>query len=280
MSDERIRTALVTGASSGIGAACVDALAAEGWRVFAGMHRAEDAGGGPGGQVVSMPLDVTSESSIAAALSEVEAAGHGLDALVNNAGIPGAGPLEAIPMEIFRDVIETNLIGQFAVTQAFLPMLRGSSGRIVFISSLGGRVAFPYASPYHASKFGLEGMAESLRAEMVPFGVDVSLVEPGSMSTEIWAKGRAALAEAAGRMTPEQHGAYDDAIAGFDERLGSQEDSEDPAEVAAKVVEALTSGSPSERYLVGRGAGTLARLRPLLPDPLFDRIAKRLTAGG
>lgn len=278
MSTETAKTVLVTGSSSGIGAASVDALAAEGWRVLAAMHDAADAGGG-GGSVTPIVLDVTDEESIAAAVAEVERLGGGLDALVNNAGIPGAGPVETIPNEIFRDVIETNLIGQFAVTKAFLPMLRASRGRIVFISSLGGRVAFPYASPYHASKFGLEGFAESLRAEMVPFGVDVSLIEPGSMQTEIWAKGRSALNEARGAMNPEQHEAYGEAVSAFDERLGSQEDSEDPVEVAEKVLEALTSGSPSERYVVGRGAGTLARLRPLIPDPLFDRIAKRLAAG-
>ena len=114
---------------------------------------------------------------------------------------------------------------------------------------------------------------------MLPFGVDVSLIEPGSMQTEIWAKGRAALNEARGAMNPEQHEVYGEAVSAFDERLSGQEDSEDPIEVADKVLEALTSGSPSERYVVGRGAGTLARLRPLIPDPLFDRISKRVAAG-
>ena len=279
MSIKTAKTVLITGASSGIGAASVDCLTAEGWRVFAGMHDPADTGGGTAGAVTPIPLDVTDEDSINAAVIEIERLGGGLDALVNNAGIPGAGPVETIPNKIFRDVIETNLIGQFAVTKAFLPMLRASRGRIVFISSLGGRVAFPYASPYHASKFGLEGFAESLRSEMVPFDVHVSLIEPGSMQTEIWAKGRAALNEARGAMNPEQHEVYGEAVSAFDERLSGQEDSEDPVEVAGKVLEALTSGSPAERYVVGRGAGTLARLRPLIPDPLFDRLSKRVAAG-
>ena len=178
MSSETAKTVLITGASSGIGAACVDSLAAEGWHVLAGTRDPTQTRGGAGA-ITPIALDVTDEESIATAVAEVERLEGGLDALVNNAGIPGAGPVETIPGEIFRDVIETNLIGQFFVTKAFLPMLRASRGRIVFISSLGGRVAFPYASPYHASKFGLEGFAESLRAEMVPFDVDVSLIEPG-----------------------------------------------------------------------------------------------------
>jgi NAD(P)-dependent dehydrogenase (short-subunit alcohol dehydrogenase family) len=279
LSEDSTRTVLITGTSSGIGEASVSALADAGWNVFAGKHDAADVNGGARASVTPIALDVTSEASIAAAAAEIQRAG-GLDALVNNAGIPGAGPVETIPMDIVREVIETNLIAQFAVTQTFLPMLRASKGRVVFISSLGGRVAFPYASPYHASKFGLEGLAESLRAEMAPLGVDVSLIEPGAMATEIWAKGRSALDEARERMTDEQRSVYGEALAGFDEQLASQEESEDPAEVAAKVVEALTARSPDERYLVGRGAGSLALLRPLIPDALFDRISKRVAAAG
>lgn len=276
MADEPTKTALITGTSSGIGAACVEALAEEGWRVYAGVHDPADAGGPLPNGVTGLPLDVTSAESIAAAAERIGP----LDALVNNAGIPGAGPVETLPVETFREVVETNLIGQFAVTQAFLPSLRAARGRIVFISSLGGRVAFPYASPYHASKWGLEALAESLRAEMTGHDVDVVLIEPASMSTEIWSKGRASLTEARERMTAEQQQVYGDALAGFDEQLASQEDSEDPAEVASKVVAALTTGSPSERYPVGHGARALTLLQPLLPEPVFDRIKQRVAGKG
>ena len=177
-------------------------------------------------------------------------------------------------------MIETNLIGQFAVTQAFLPMLRAAEGRIVFISSLGGRVAFPYASPYNASKFGLEALAESLRAEMAKLGVGVSLVEPASMATEIWAKGRASLDESRERMTAEQRELYGDALESFHEKLASQEDSEDPSKVAEKVVEALTARSPSERYPVGRGARAVTLLQGIVPDAVLDRVKQRVLAGG
>ena len=279
MTDGGKRTVLITGTSSGIGAATAGALAGAGWRVFAGVHRDEDVDA-PSASATSLPLDVTSAKSIAAAIAGLrEATGGRLDALVNNAGIPGAGPVETVPLETFRAVIETNLIGAFAVTQACLPMLRASAGRVVMVSSLGGRVAFPYASPYHASKFGLEGLAESLRAEVRPLDVDVVVVEPAAMSTEIWAKGRAALGDARKRMSDEQRGVYGEELANFDERLRSAEDSEDPSEVAETILKALEAGSPSERYLVGRGAGSLAKLRPLLPDAVFDRIAKRVTGG-
>jgi NAD(P)-dependent dehydrogenase (short-subunit alcohol dehydrogenase family) len=280
MSDGDGRSVLVTGASSGIGAATVAMLAADGWRVFAGMHEASDAGGAYDPGVTPVHLDVTSEESIAAGLARVrEVSGGRLDALVNNAGIPGAGPVEAIPLETFRAVIETNLVGTFAVTKACLPMLRASAGRIVIVSSLGGRVAFPFAAAYHASKFGVEGFAESLRAEVRDLDVDVAVIEPASMATAIWAKGRDSLAETRERMSDEQLGVYGSGIDTFDERLASQEDSEDPREVASAIREALTADSPSERYPVGRGARTLATLRPLMPDALYDRIAARVAGG-
>ena len=273
-------TCLVTGASSGIGAATVAMLAADGWRVFAGMHSAADAGGAYDPGVVAVHLDVTSEESIAAGVERVrEETGGRLDAVVNNAGIPGAGPVETLSLDTFRGVIETNLIGTFAVTKACLPMLRASAGRVVIVSSLGGRVAFPYASAYHASKFGVEGLAESLRAEVRPLDVDVVVIEPASMATAIWEKGRDSLAESRATMTPEQLEVYGSGVDTFDERLKSAEDSEDPREVASAIREALSAKSPNERYPVGRGARTLATLRPLLPDALYDRIAARVAGG-
>jgi len=279
MPDDSTKTVLITGTSTGIGAACVDALAGAGWRVYAGVRDEADARAT--GSVTPIVLDVTDAKSIAAAAERVRGeSGGALDALVNNAGIPGAGPVETVPVETFRDVIETNLIGHFAVTQAFLPQIREARGRIVFISSLGGRVAFPYASPYHASKWGIEGFAESLRAEMAKLDVDVVIVEPGSMVSEIWAKGRSSLDESRARMSMEQRAVYGDALAGFDDQLEAQVDSEDPSKVAEQVLEALTTASPSQRYLVGRGAGTLTLMKSLLPPAVFDRLTQGLAAKG
>jgi len=274
------RSVLITGASSGIGRSAVERLGEAGWQVFAGVRDA--SGAQVDGLGVVVELDVTSEESIAGAREVVaERAGGRLDALVNNAGIPAAGAVETIPTRDFRDLIETNLIGQFAVTKAFLPFVRAARGRIVFIGSLGGRVAFPYASPYHASKFAIEGFAESLRAEMVPLDVDVSVIEPGTMETDIWSKASNQLAQVRAALTPEQAEVYGEALAGFDARLGSADDSgEDPEAVAETIEEALTARNPDERYLVGRGAGTLSLLDSILPSAVIDRIKQRVTASG
>ena len=248
-------------------------LAREGWHVFAGVRSPADATFGAPVEVIE--LDVTSVESIAAAREHVTSSG-GLDALVNNAGIPVTGAVETIPVEDFRALIETNLIGQFAVTKAFLPLIRAAQGRIVFVGSLGGRVAFPYASAYHASKFGIEGLAESLRSEMRPFGVEVSVIEPGSMATEIWGKGREHLAKVREGLTQEQAEAYGEALAGFDQTLASaDEEGESPEEVAETIATALTASSPDERYVVGRGARTLTLLEPILPAAVFDRVKRR-----
>jgi NAD(P)-dependent dehydrogenase (short-subunit alcohol dehydrogenase family) len=267
---------LITGASSGIGHSTATHLAREGWRVFAGVRSPEDT---PfGAPVEPVELDVTSADSIAAACERVATSTGGrLDALVNNAGIPVTGAVETIPVEDFRALIETNLIGQFAVTKAFLPLIRTAQGRVVFVGSLGGRVAFPYASAYHASKFGIEGLAESLRSEMRPFAVEVSVIEPGSMTTEIWGKGREHLSKLRAGLTPEQADAYGEALAGFDETLASaDEQGEDPEKVAETIATALTASSPDERYVVGKGARALTLLEPILPAGVLDRVKRRV----
>ena len=268
---------LITGASTGIGQSTAMRLAEQGWRVFAGVR--DPAGVQVGGAEV-VELDVTSSDSISRALAHVrERTGGRLDALVNNAGIPVAGAVETIPVEDFRALIETNLIGAFAVTKAFLPLVRGARGRIVFVGSLGGRVAFPYASAYHASKFGIEGLAESLRSEMRPLGVGVSVIEPATMATEIWGKGREQLSAVRASLTPEQREVYGEALEGFDQTLASaDEDGEDPGEVAETIEKALTAKSPDDRYLVGRGARAVTLLEPLLPSAVFDRVKRRVAS--
>ena len=186
------KSVLVTGASTGIGRATAEHLAQAGWMVFAGVRDVADEA--PGAQAVE--LDVTSEESIESAVAEIaRMTGGTLDAVVNNAGIPVTGAIETIPVEDWRSIVDTNLTGHFLVTKAVLPLIRAAQGKVMFVTSLGGVVAFPYAGAYHATKFGVEGMAESLRAEVRSQGVDVIVVEPGSMSTEIWGKGREHLAK-------------------------------------------------------------------------------------
>ncbi|MBS1844082.1 MAG: SDR family oxidoreductase, partial [Actinobacteria bacterium] len=187
-----MKTALVTGASSGIGRATVRRLDAAGWKVFAGVRKEEDAAAlrAEGSERLKpLMLDVLDPEAIAAAGERVGAEPGGLDGLVDNAGAAVAGPLEALPIEDFRRQVELNLTAQLAVTQAMLPAIRTARGRIVLISSMGGRVALPLTGAYHAAKFGLEGMGDSLRQELAPWGIRVVLIEPGSIDTPIWSSG-------------------------------------------------------------------------------------------
>ena len=188
------RSAVVTGASSGIGQATAQHLDSLGFTVFAGVRSAEArerVASEGSGHVRPLRLDVTDPASIAAAAGEVrEAAGtSGLAALVNNAGIAVSGPLELVPIEGLRNQLEVNVIGQVSVTQAFLPALRAARGRIVNVSSIGGKIALPLAGPYAASKFALEAITDSLRRELRHLGVQVIAVEPGGVKTAIWGKG-------------------------------------------------------------------------------------------
>ena len=194
-----MRAVVVTGGSTGIGAACVDLLVEKGFLVFASIRNdadAESLAERYGGAVVPLYFDVTDADAVADAVRSVEArlAGETLAGLVNNAGIAVPGPLLHLPIEDFRRQIEVNLIGQLQVIQAFAPLLgagearRGAPGRIVNMSSVAGRFAAPFLGAYNASKFGLEGMSDALRRELMVYGVDLILIEPGMIATPIWDK--------------------------------------------------------------------------------------------
>jgi NAD(P)-dependent dehydrogenase (short-subunit alcohol dehydrogenase family) len=269
---------LVTGASTGIGRATVERLDRGGWRVFAGVRREEDAQSlraAGSERLLPLILDVTDAAQIAAAAERVEAEAGGLDGLVNNAGVAVPSPLETIPIEDFRRQIEVNLTGQVAVTQALLPAIRASRGRVVFISSIGGRIAFPLTGAYHAAKFGIEAVGDVFRQELRPWGLRVSIVEPGSIDTPIWDRGER-TADEIGERTPHREALYGRAIERY-RRVVRQtaERGIAPEKVAAVVEHALSSPRPRSRYLVGLDAKFQARLRPLIPTPLFDRIVAR-----
>ena len=263
-----MRAALVTGASSGIGAACAIRLTAAGWRVFAGVRTAGDAP--PGTEEIL--LDVTDENQVRAAAEHIEE----LHGLVNNAGIALAMPLEFIPLDELRRQLEVNVVGQVAVTQAFLPQLRRTRGRIVFIGSIAGRSALPFLGPYAASKHALEAIADTLRVELHPFGVDVSLVQPGTIKTPIWTKS-ATVADALSNGAPaELAGLYGKRIAAFREvarRRGERGASAE--DVARAVEEALTVERPRTRKLVGLDAKLRSGVERL-PDRLRDRVYERV----
>jgi NAD(P)-dependent dehydrogenase (short-subunit alcohol dehydrogenase family) len=270
-----MKTVLVTDASSGIGRATVRRLDQAGWKVFAGVRREEDAAAlraESSPRLEPLLLDVTDPEAIAAAATRVDSGPGGLDGLVDNAGVAVPGPLETMPIEDFRRQIELNLTAQLAVTQAMLPAIRTARGRIVLITSLGGRVALPFTGAYHAAKFGLEAVGDSLRQELAPWGIRVVIVEPGSIDTPIWASGEAS-ADTSLAGSPRMQELYGAAIDRYRKVIrDTAERGIPPEKVAAKVHHALESRRPRTRYLVGIDAQVQGRLMPLLPTPLVDRI--------
>ncbi len=288
------QSVLITGASKGIGEACVLRLVRRGMRVYAGVRdpaAGESLRQRAGDAVVPIRLDVTSATEIAAARATVEKdlAGAGLAGLVNNAGIAVAGPLELLAPEDLRRQLEVNVVAQVAVTQSFLPLLRragpadgpgrpGRPGRIVFMGSIAGRSAIPLMGPYAASKHALEALADAFRVELRQAGVAVSLIEPGMIATGIWdtsiAAAEARLAEAPEEPRARYAAAIDAALRHA--RRGPVAGL--PSDRVARAVEhALTANHPRPRYLVGRDARVRLVLERLLPTALRDRlVADRL----
>jgi NAD(P)-dependent dehydrogenase (short-subunit alcohol dehydrogenase family) len=280
-------TALVTGASTGIGQATALRLARSGWTVLAGVRddaaagrlaaEAPDVAAG-GGSVEPIALDVTDAQQIesaAARLATPDGLGPGrLDALVNNAGIGVGGPLELIGVDDLRRQLDVNVVGQVAVTQALLPALRAARGRIVFLSSVGGRVATAFTAPYAASKHAIEAIGDALRVELHTSNVQVALLEPGSVATPIWDKGRT---EADRLSVPQElHQQYGHVPAAMDKVLqDTARRGIPPAQVAQTIERALTARRMKARYLIGRDAKAMVFARRLLPDLVFDRIARR-----
>ncbi len=267
------RGVLVTGASTGIGEATAIHLERLGFRVFAGHRKPEDGErlreqAGPGLEPIR--IDVTDPGEIAAAAERIGE----LYGLVNNAGIPVPGAVELLTLEDLRRQLEVNLIGAVAVTQACLPMLRAGRGRIVNVTSVGGRVATPYMSAYHASKFALEAVSDSLRRELIPQGVDVIAIEPGSIATPIWSKGQEHGASV--EVPAELEGVYGDE---FEVALKAAAEADRRGlapEVAAEAIAgALTTRRPKARYVVGRDARGMIAAQSLLPTRLFDRLMRR-----
>jgi len=269
-----VRSVVITGASSGIGEACALRLAASGWRVFGGVrsHEAGDLLRDRG--VEPLDLDVTSPGQIAAA---ADAVGDTLDGLVDNAGISIAAPLELVAIEELRHQLDVNVVGQVAVTQAFLPALRRARGRIVLMGSIGGRSALPFLGPYAASKHALEAFADVLRVELHPWGIAVSIIEPASVKTPIWSKGAAHADVMSAGLSPADVELYAERIARFKEVALRRGPGVEPEVVARAVEHALTARRPKARYLVGRDAHLRVWIERL-PTRLRDRVlAKALT---
>lgn len=279
MPEKRTRGAvLTTGASTGIGRACAEHLQSLGFTVFAGVRKWSDmdllreAGTHP------LMLDVTESESILSVLHTVdEVAPQGLAGLVNNAGIAVGGPLEFVAIEEWRRQLEVNFIGQIAVTQAALPALRRARGRMVNVTSIGGRLATSFLGPYNASKFALEAITDALRLELRRFGIEVSAIEPGAVATPIWEKGRASAAQVTASMPPENLELYGTGIEALRNGISQLERSGVPASEVARVIErALLARRPKPRYVVGRDAKVRPIASKLLPIRVMDRLVMRV----
>ncbi len=269
---------VITGASSGIGAACAQYLDELGFTVWAGVRTKED--GEALTRVASarlrvLMLDVTDPASIAAAGRTLTEAmpEAGLAGLVNNAGISVAGPLELLPLAEVRMQFEVNVIGALAVTQALLPLLRRARGRIVNISSIAGLAATPFLGAYCGSKFALEAMSDALRLELAPWGIAVSLVEPGAIQSQIWQRATMSATRTLGGVAPDSLALYAQPLSRMQEVMAAAAARAIPAKaVACVVARALTASAPRSRYLVGKDARFRAALKWLLPDRVQDHL--------
>jgi NAD(P)-dependent dehydrogenase (short-subunit alcohol dehydrogenase family) len=268
------KAVLVTGASTGIGEATARRLKAAGWEVFAAARKEADLERLRGEGFTPVKLDVTDAESIASAKAALDE--RGLHGLVNNAGVAVSGPIEFIPIDELRTQLEVNLVGQVAVIQAFMPNVREASGRIVNVSSIGGKIALPLVGPYAASKFGLEAVSDSLRRELRPWGIHVSLIEPGAVITPIWDRGRETadrLEAAMGEEARTRYGNLAARIRAETEKI--PERGVDPDEVAKAIEQALTASRPKLRYVVGRDAKMRLKIKALVSDRRFDALIAR-----
>jgi len=269
---------VITGVSSGIGYACAKVLLSNGSRVYGSVRNRTDAERLQrdfGDRFVPLLFDVTDEGTVQAAAAKVsESLGKAtLDGLVNNAGIEVAGPLAYLPTDDFRRQLEVNLVGPFIVTKAFLPLLgadsarQGNPGRIVNISSASGKIAGPFGGAYAASKFGLEGFSESLRRELILFGIDVVIIGPGAVITPIWQKSDTGLTDRF-RDTP-----YAEALAKFEVYAAKEGVSGYAADVIGRAVwHVLTTAKPRVRYAIVPSRLTNWTIPQLLPMRTLDKL--------
>jgi NAD(P)-dependent dehydrogenase (short-subunit alcohol dehydrogenase family) len=269
---------VVTGASTGIGAACALDCVRRGMTVFAAVRdplAGEKLAAQAGPLLIPITLDVTDEPSIARSLAVVqEVVGEGgLGGLVNNAGIAIGSPLEVISLTLLRKQLEVNVIGQIAVTQAFLPLLRRGRGRIVNMGSIAGRGTVPLLGPYSASKFALEALTDALRMELQPWGIHVSIIEPGAIATPIWEKSDMMAGALEVSASKEAKALYGEAVSRVRQGIAQAAQRAIPTDAVVRAVHhALTAAHPRTRYLVGTDAKLRAWMVKWLPDRVQDKL--------
>jgi NAD(P)-dependent dehydrogenase (short-subunit alcohol dehydrogenase family) len=270
-------TVLVTGAGRGIGKSIVEHLATRGWDVIAGVRSQQDAETVTAlspQRITSVILDVTDAGHIAALGDSLP---ERVDAIVNNAGVVVSGPMETVTPDQWRKQLEVNVIGQLAVTQALLPRLRKSRGRVVFISSVNGRLSMSLVGAYCASKFALEAAADALRMELRPWHIGVVIVEPAQTDTDMWRTADDMVEQAEATLTAEQRDLYAKHIAGFKKTIPMSQKMAVPTEkVSAVVEEALTARRPRSRYVVGTGPKLQVALMTNMPAWARDRVLRRV----
>jgi NAD(P)-dependent dehydrogenase (short-subunit alcohol dehydrogenase family) len=272
---------VVTGASTGIGEASSTRLAAQGFTVFAGVRQEADAErlrsqSLPG--LRPLMIDVADDQSVRRAAAEVtEAVGDsGLKGLVNNAGVSWGGPLETQELSEIRAMFDVNVFGLIGVTQAFLGLVRQGKGRIVNMSSVGGKMTVPFVAGYSATKFAVEAISDALRVELRPWGIKVACIEPGSIATRIWERGFEQFDREVAKMSPDAlalYGEYIPRMRQLTERTASM--GIPPARVADAVEHALTAARPRTRYLVGKDALAQSAFRRV-PDRGRDAVLGRV----
>src|ERR1700722_3443337 len=276
-SSDRRELIVVTGASTGMGAAPARELARTGFHVVAGVRRDIDADALRGDGIEPHILDITVESDVAAIAERVENDPQRLPlrALINNAGIAINAPVEALPIAEWRRQFEVNLFGHIAMIQALMPSLLRSSGTVVNISSIGGKVALPTYSAYAGSKFAMEALSDSMRREVSRSGVDVVVVEPGAVKTAMAERGIATADRLKDGMTADHRGRYGDLIDAMSNLARSFDKDGVSAERAAKVIaNSATASRPRTRYTIGRDAALLARLSRVVSDRFLDRVVR------
>jgi NAD(P)-dependent dehydrogenase (short-subunit alcohol dehydrogenase family) len=279
----KTQTVLITGASTGIGACCARHLHDKGFRVFAGVRRKEDGErlrAATSERLTPIAIDVTDADTIIAARDGIarELGEDGLGGLFNNAGITVIGPMEFVPLDDLRQQLEVNVVGQIAVTQAFLPLLRRAPGRIVNNSSMAGRMAAPLMGPYSMSKFAVEAFSDALRRELRPWDIQVSCIEPGAIDTPIWNKALEAPENQPDELPLEAQQLYGSAVQAIREAATQSRDAAvSPTRVAEAVHHALTARRPKTRYLIGTDARIAVRLARFLPDRWLDVLVHRMS---
>ena len=276
MSGERREAVVVTGASTGIGAAAAALLAHEGYVAFAGVRTETDAArvATLHEHVRPLILDVTDRGAVRAAAEKVAASGHVLRGVVSNAGIAIGGPLEFLPVDELRRIFEVNVFGGVELAQAFLPQLRASRGRLVFVGSISGRIAVPFIAPYSMSKYALRALADALRIELGPAGIGVSLIEPSAVKTPIWSKGRDSREALLALLPPDAMERYGPQMEAMFAQVEREESGAMPVEdVARAILHAVAARKPRPRYLLGTGARA-GSVVALLPTALRDRAIR------